>query len=81
MRSQQALPECSAETLAAIERESADVIEHVEAHLGITLTPEGRTHIIDLCLIEVMRQTARLLPAAASDASLFADGWLVSGWN
>ncbi len=81
MRSQQTLPECSAHTLAFIERESADVVEQAEAHLGVTLTPEGRAYLVDLCLIEETRKAVRLLPAAASDASLFANGWLVDGWN
>ncbi|MBC7933155.1 MAG: hypothetical protein H7Z38_21540 [Rubrivivax sp.] len=61
MNSGQTLPACSAATLRFIEREAADVIARVEAHLGVTLGAEGRALLVDLCLINETSSAAREL--------------------
>lgn len=57
------LPDCSARTLDFIERETADVVARSEALLGVTLAPEGRAYLVDLCLINETCNAARELRA------------------
>jgi hypothetical protein len=71
--SAQTLPACSAATLAYIESETADVIAQLEVHLGVTLGEEGRSLLVDLCLMNETSNAARELREAV--------GYGAANWN